>query len=130
MSRLSFRGKKLPSVVHGDFCLSNIFYDFRAENIKLIDPRGLDTKNNFTIYGDQRYDLAKLMHSIIGLYDHILANLYRINFNKNMEIKLEIFTNENTDTVIRLFKNYFLKKIKFFYFKIFLQLQSYYFLEF
>src|SRR5262249_38196791 len=27
-------------VMHGDFCLSNILYDFRRGSIKLIDPRG------------------------------------------------------------------------------------------
>ena len=114
---LALKGKKMPSVVHGDFCLSNIFYDFRTENIKLIDPRGLDTKDNFTIYGDQRYDVAKLMHSIIGLYDHILAKLYKVNFNKNMEIELEIFINENTDSVIQLFKNFFFKENKIYLFQ-------------
>ena len=41
---------------------------------KLLDPRG-----NFgvdTIYGDSRYDIAKLRHSYHGLYDYITQGLY------------------------------------------------------
>ena len=59
-------------VLHGDFCFSNILYDSRVRRIKAIDPRGLvGTKP--TIYGDPRYDLAKLAHSVVGRYDQIIA---------------------------------------------------------
>jgi streptomycin 6-kinase len=54
------------TVLHGDFCFSNILYDFRMGRIKTIDPRGIDLNNELTIYGDTRYDLAKLSHSILG----------------------------------------------------------------
>lgn len=63
-------------VLHGDLCFSNILYDSRAFQIKVIDPRGMNTQGEFTIYGDQKYDLAKLTHSVIGLYDHIIAGRY------------------------------------------------------
>ncbi len=75
---------KLPSyygVLHGDLCFSNILYDSRAFQIKVIDPRGINTSGEFTIYGDQKYDLAKLTHSVIGLYDHIIAGRYILNEN-------------------------------------------------
>lgn len=62
----------VPCVMHGDFCFSNILFDTRAERIMLIDPRGL-VAGETTIYGDLRYDIAKLGHSIIGRYDQIVA---------------------------------------------------------
>ena len=62
-----------PSVMHGDFCFSNILYSFRRDRVRLIDPRGLTERGEFSLYGDRRYDLAKLMHSIVGRYDLIMA---------------------------------------------------------
>jgi hypothetical protein len=58
-------------VIHGDFCFSNILYDHRAGAVKLIDPRG-----GADLHGDPRYDVAKLHHSVIGLYDFLLAGRY------------------------------------------------------
>ncbi len=62
--------------IHGDLCFSNIMYDLRSNQIKLIDPRG-----EFGIpgiYGDQLYDKAKLMHSYLGYYDFILSGEFRV----------------------------------------------------
>ncbi|MDR2489230.1 MAG: aminoglycoside phosphotransferase family protein [Desulfovibrio sp.] len=67
-----------PGILHGDLCLSNIFIDMRSGRIKIIDPRGLDHDGTKTIYGDQKYDLAKLAHSCIGLYDFIISGYYRL----------------------------------------------------
>ncbi|WP_421867957.1 phosphotransferase [Motiliproteus sp.] len=61
------------AIVHGDFCFSNILYDFRTRRIKVIDPRGIDAQGRPTLYGDSRYDYAKLYHSVHGLYDLIIA---------------------------------------------------------
>ena len=63
--------------MHGDFCFSNILYDFKSQSIKVIDPRGLsgDGKEQ-SIYGDLRYDVAKLAHSVIGKYDFIIAGRF------------------------------------------------------
>ena len=68
----------IPCVLHGDLCFSNILFDSRSERIKVIDPRGLNFESIFSIYGDQKYDLAKLAHSVIGLYDFIIAGRYSI----------------------------------------------------
>ena len=67
-----------PAIMHGDLCFSNILYDSRFEKIKVIDPRGMNFLDEFTIYGDQKYDLAKYTHSIIGLYDFIISGRYKI----------------------------------------------------
>lgn len=67
-----------PCVMHGDLCFSNILYDSRFGKIKVIDPRGINYIGDFTIFGDQKYDLAKYTHSVIGLYDFIIADRYEI----------------------------------------------------
>ena len=64
------------AVVHGDLCLSNILYDLRSRICKLIDPRG--SFGMVGIYGDPRYDIAKLWHSVHGLYDFITNDLFRV----------------------------------------------------
>jgi dTDP-glucose pyrophosphorylase len=63
-------------VVHGDLCLSNILYDLRSRICKLLDPRG--SFGTAGIYGDPRYDVAKLYHSIYGLYDFITNDLFDV----------------------------------------------------
>ena len=79
-------------VLHGDFCFSNILYDFRAGKVKTIDPRGMTPDGRLTIYGDIRYDLAKLSHSILGLYDWIIAGYYEVSL-KDQSITLCIADN-------------------------------------
>ena len=44
-------------VIHGDFCFSNILYDFKSQSIKVIDPRGVNMAGEYSIYGDIRYDV-------------------------------------------------------------------------
>ncbi|MFO6423878.1 capsular biosynthesis protein [Motilimonas sp. KMU-193] len=77
------------SLMHGDFCFSNILYDFRTNSIKTIDPRGLTPDETLTIYGDTRYDLAKLSHSIIGLYDWLIAGYFELDID-NAHIQFEV----------------------------------------
>lgn len=71
------------SIVHGDLCFSNILFDTRSESVKCIDPRGITPQNEPSIYGDKRYDLAKLYHSVIGMYDFIVAERYSIELEEN-----------------------------------------------
>lgn len=63
-------------VMHGDFCFTNVFYDFRTRQVRVIDPRGTVDGRTPTVLGDTRYDMAKLNHSIAGGYDFILANRF------------------------------------------------------
>jgi hypothetical protein len=65
--------------IHGDMCFSNLMYDPRGRHIKLIDPRGEFGVPG--IYGDPRYDKAKLMHSYAGGYDFIVSD----HFNARVE---------------------------------------------
>jgi hypothetical protein len=73
-------------VLHGDLCLSNVLYESRLGRIKVIDPRGINAKGEFSFYGDLRYDLAKLTHSVIGLYDHIVAGAYTLESTYGVDI--------------------------------------------
>lgn len=103
---------KYNSIMHGDLCFSNILYDSRSNHIKLIDPRGVDNKNNISIYGDWRYDVAKLAHSVIGKYDFIIANRFKYKENSPTDIEFEIeYDNEKQEL-----NNYF---DKFFDFKMY-----------
>ncbi|VVO11948.1 hypothetical protein [Pseudomonas fluorescens] len=73
----------VPSILHGDLCFSNILYDSRSEAIKVIDPRGISESGELSIFGDQKYDVAKLAHSVLGLYDWIIAGRYELHVNEN-----------------------------------------------
>lgn len=64
------------TVIHGDFCFSNTLFDVNHQIIRLIDPRGSFGVKG--IYGDSRYDVAKLRHSVAGLYDYIVADLFHL----------------------------------------------------
>jgi len=77
-------------VIHGDLCFSNVLYDFRTHQVKLIDPRALNGHGEPTIYGDRRYDLAKLHHSVVGLYDFIIAGQYRLECGPGYRIDFDV----------------------------------------
>ena len=40
------------SMIHGDFCFSNLFYDHRSDRVLMIDPRGIDLNGSFSMFGD------------------------------------------------------------------------------
>lgn len=69
--------EKYFSVIHGDLCLPNILIEAENKFLRLVDPRG--EFGDFDIYGDWRYDLAKLLHSLEGGYDLIIADEFKIN---------------------------------------------------
>lgn len=76
-SKLLETQSDIHSFWHGDFCLSNLLYDNRLNRVFMIDPRGIGNTGCFTAFGDLKYDLAKLMHSFVGLYDHIIFGQIR-----------------------------------------------------
>ena len=78
-------------IIHGDFCFSNILFDVNNQIIRLIDPRGHFGRKG--IYGDSRYDIAKLRHSISGLYDFILADMFKIEENSRGVFSGQVFAN-------------------------------------
>ena len=78
------------TLIHGDFCFSNLLYDRRASLIRMIDPRGVGANGTISPYGDRRYDIGKLYHSLIGQYDHIVAGHYELSMNGAMNYDLSL----------------------------------------
>lgn len=82
-------------ITHGDLCFSNMLFDSRVGAIKCIDPRGLTPNGELSLFGDRRYDLAKLYHSVIGLYDFIIAGRFKLNSDVSSGHSLNISLNES-----------------------------------
>lgn len=90
---------EVHTVVHGDFCFSNILYDFRSQSIKVIDPRGMNNEGLLSIHGFAHYDIAKLAHSIIGKYDFIIAGYFDLSRDGNA-LAFEVYQTDK-DSFIR-----------------------------
>ena len=71
-------------IMHGDLCFSNMLFDVPSGIIRLIDPRGSFGDGCVGIYGDQKYDLAKLKHSAVFGYDFIVNGLYDLKINNEI----------------------------------------------
>ena len=98
-------------IIHGDLCFSNIMIDNNFSFIKLIDPRGKFGK--FDIYGDQRYEFAKLLHSVEGKYDFIIKDLFEVNFNVSVPlINFKINDNKRDFDIYRIFLEVFENEIE------------------
>ena len=89
---------KFYSVIHGDPCFSNVVYIPQTSVFKFIDPRG-----NFgvdTIYGDSRYDAAKIRHCYHGLYDYITQGMYTLTEHSNKNFEFKLFSQNLTSPAI------------------------------
>jgi len=78
------------ALMHGDFCLSNILFDFRRGEIKLLDPRGEVATGKPSLFGDARYDRAKLYQSLAGGYDFIVAGCFELERQGDYELRLSV----------------------------------------
>ena len=82
--------------IHGDCTFSNMMVRENGSPV-LIDPRGYF---GFTeLYGDVRYDWAKVYYSIIGNYDQFNLKRFRLHIGETAEqgVKLEIQSNHWED---------------------------------
>ncbi len=77
---------------HGDLCFNNILVEPIYGEINLIDPRAHKHKilDEFGLI-DNIYDLAKLNHSIEGLYDSVVNNLYMLKIQELNKIDFRVF---------------------------------------
>ncbi|MDR6714704.1 hypothetical protein J2W83_004340 [Pseudomonas hunanensis] len=91
------------SVLHGDICFSNVLYDSRSEMIKILDPRGMTEAGEFSIFGDQKYDLAKFAHSVLGLYDLIIAGRYELNKSAEGSVVLDFHLDSRLEEIQETF---------------------------
>lgn len=96
----SLHKSNVTSFIHGDLCLSNILFDPHTLLVKMIDPRG--RFGTQSIYGDHRYDIAKLRHSFGGLYDFILSDLFVLN-EKNNSFIYKVLCDEEHLAISKLF---------------------------
>lgn len=86
------------TLVHGDMCFSNMLYDFRRGNLKLIDPRGMRNDNTIDMYGSWIYDVSKFFHSVVGYYDCIMAGYYKLEIEGH-DIKFELDFDNKLDEI-------------------------------
>lgn len=86
-------------IMHGDLCFTNIFFDFRTQRVKVIDPRGTVDGQTPTPLGDLRYDMAKLNHSIVGAYDFILADRFTCTGFLERDLTIEFPTDSSFNLV-------------------------------
>lgn len=87
-------------IIHGDYCFSNILFDLNSQVVRLIDPRG--SFGSQKLYGDPRYDMAKLRHSVSGRYDFIIADLFKVSEQEN-GYTLQIVESESYETLVVFF---------------------------
>jgi GTP:adenosylcobinamide-phosphate guanylyltransferase len=76
------------TLIHGDCTFSNMINV--GDKCFLIDPRGYFGKNK--LYGDPRYDWAKLYYSFIGNYDNVNSKKYSVEVTDS-EVSFSIDTN-------------------------------------
>lgn len=93
----------IQTIIHGDYCFSNILFDSSNYIFKLIDPRGR-LNAEATIYGDPRYDIAKLRHSVCGLYDFIVQGLFKIH-EKDVKFDYKILPTRDYSVLVDVFDN-------------------------
>lgn len=73
---------------HGDPCFANALYNRATRTLKFIDPKG--ALNEEELWTNPYYDLAKLSHSVCGLYDFFNNAMFDITINEELEFILSI----------------------------------------
>jgi hypothetical protein len=96
--------KSRGQIIHGDLCFTNILYDPVSRLFKFIDPRGSFGESG--IYGDGRYDIAKLLHSLDGGYDFFVHDMFRLERDGN-KISLQQFFPSSRGAVLGAFQKIF-----------------------
>mgnify|MGYP004462280005 CR=1 FL=1 len=96
------------NIIHGDLCFTNMMLDNNFSFIKVIDPRG--KFGSYDIYGDSRYELAKLFHSVDGKYDYIIKDLFDLTY-ENGEINYSIQDKDREFDLYPVFRKVFKDEI-------------------
>lgn len=91
-------------ISHGDLYFGNMFFDERNNVMKFIDPKGALTEDE--LWMNPYYDISKLSHSIIGLYDFIVKTNYEIKYLNNNS---KLIINFDNNQYINIFKEYLLE---------------------
>ena len=96
--------KSRGQIIHGDLCFTNILYDPVSRLFKFIDPRGSFGESG--IYGDGRYDIAKLLHSLDGGYDFLIHDMFLVE-HEGARLNLQQFFPTSRSGVLDAFKQTF-----------------------
>lgn len=91
-------------IIHGDLCFPNMLFDPIGRIFKFIDPRGSFGETG--LFGDARYDLAKVLHSIDGGYDFLIHEMFSVS-RHGATIELQQFFPENREAVLKDFADAF-----------------------
>ena len=93
---------------HGDLFFGNMFYDFTAQRVLCIDPRGQLGGGQLCLYGDLRYDLAKLAHSIVGHYDKIVLgrSVLEVDPDDPLDWRFSVDTQAHAAEISEIFFGY------------------------
>lgn len=96
--------EKISVIGHGDPCFSNALYSKSSGILKFIDPKGALEQSE--LWTNPYYDIAKLSHSICGLYDFFNNGLFEIGLTESFEYTLKVdFDNQ-------LYQNLFKMKLE------------------
>ena len=82
-------------MIHGDLVFSNILITPRRLQFKLLDARGNFGENG--VYGDVRYDIAKLRQCYHGMYDFIMADAYYFKENSEGNYQFALYSQNPID---------------------------------
>ena len=97
-------------IIHGDLCFTNIMIDNQYNFIKVIDPRG--KFGECDIYGDPRYEIAKLLHSVDGKYDYVIKDQLDVTYDLSTNgISYKIFDRSRDFDLHELFLDVFKENI-------------------
>ncbi|MEO8626534.1 MAG: hypothetical protein ABI612_00330 [Betaproteobacteria bacterium] len=91
-------------ILHGDLCFGNVLFDARYSLLKLIDPRG--SFGRHALHGDVYYDLAKLSHSVLGLYDFIVFNQFHVLDDGDGQCSLSFRARGYHETIGEIFRKH------------------------
>ncbi len=86
------------SFIHGDCTFSNMLLRDNGEPV-FIDPRGYFGHSE--LYGDERYDWAKLYYSLVGNYDRFNLKKFSLDIGGHSIVNKEVIT-DLSDNEIRL----------------------------
>ena len=93
------------SVIVGDACFSNILFDIANGICRFCDPRG--SFGRLTGYmGDPAYDIAKLVHSVEGLYDSIVNDLFTVEA-RGHEFNYLLYSPPQREQIVSYFNEMF-----------------------
>ena len=100
---LNFESLSYFNIIHGDYFFSNILYDVQNDLVRLIDPRG--SFGVVKMFGDHRYDYAKLLHSVHGYYDLIIEDKFSIKNLGLNEFEFKVHSNESHAIAFKAYIN-------------------------